>query len=145
VKLLEDEEEEKRVLQICRELAEEVHRAAFDGCSVAKECEDGDINTDRIWWVEAEAVLGFLQAYRRDGKEEYRKGAAAVWKFILDRQVDKREGSEWFEMLRADGTPCHRPMVQEWKCPYHNGRMCLEILKSDVEICNMGTSAKGEQ
>ena len=42
--------------------------------------------------------------------------------------VDPREGSEWFNELREDGSSLGKPMVEEWKCPYHNGRMCLRLI-----------------
>ena len=132
--ILDDEEITESLHPISSDLVEKVYKEAFDGHSIVNECEDGEVNTDRIWWVEAESVLGFLKAFEREGKEEYRKAAHEILAFILDKQVDKREGSEWFEMLKEDGTPCHKPMVRAWKCPYHNGRMCLEILKSGIEI-----------
>ena len=42
--------------------------------------------------------------------------------------IDKREGSEWFWCVNADGSPIHEPIVEPWKCPYHNGRMCMEVI-----------------
>ena len=50
---------------------------------------------------------------------------------ILRTTVDPREGSEWFNELREDGTLIdEKPMVEEWKCPYHNGRMCLRLMEA---------------
>jgi mannobiose 2-epimerase len=51
------------------------------------------------------------------------------WRYIRTVTVDSREGSEWFNELREDGTSLHKPMVEEWKCPYHNGRMCLKLIE----------------
>ena len=51
---------------------------------------------------------------------------------MLDKvpdSIDKREGSEWFWSVNADGEPCQKPIVEPWKCPYHNGRMCIEIVR----------------
>ena len=50
------------------------------------------------------------------------------WDYILRAIVDPREGSEWFNELQEDGTSLRKPMVEEWKCPYHNGRMCLLMM-----------------
>ncbi|MFW2490237.1 hypothetical protein ACN077_16980 [Clostridium chromiireducens] len=44
--------------------------------------------------------------------------------------MDKRNGGEWFCDLNENGIPLSRkPITEPWKCPYHNGRMCLEIYK----------------
>ena len=45
-------------------------------------------------------------------------------------KIDRRPGSEWFWATNEDGTPQEgRPIVEPWKCPYHNGRMCMEVMK----------------
>ena len=49
--------------------------------------------------------------------------------------VDKRPGSEWFWCLDENGVPATRqPIVEPWKCPYHNGRMCLELIRRDPDV-----------
>jgi mannobiose 2-epimerase len=50
------------------------------------------------------------------------------WDYIQRVTVDPREGSEWFNELQEDGTSLRKPVVEEWKCPYHNGRMCLLMM-----------------
>ena len=47
---------------------------------------------------------------------------------------DRREGSEWFWLVREDGMPGEKPIVEPWKCPYHNGCMCMEIIRRQPEI-----------
>ncbi len=45
--------------------------------------------------------------------------------------VDKRKGSEWYSEVTKDGTPVEGvPVVDPWKCPYHNGRMCFEVIRN---------------
>lgn len=39
------------------------------------------------------------------------------------------EGREFFFQFSKDGTPIHKPIVEPWKCPYHNGRMCMEVIR----------------
>ena len=49
--------------------------------------------------------------------------------------MDKREGSEWFWCVDKNGKPImDKPIVEPWKCPYHNGRMCMELIRRDAEI-----------
>ena len=49
--------------------------------------------------------------------------------YIKNHMIDKRPGSEWFWSLGPDGTPNVKPIVEPWKCPYHNGRMAMEVLR----------------
>ncbi len=115
---------------ITRELAACVYEEAYRNHSLANESENGVINETRIWWVQAETVVGFLNAWQHGGGETYRQAAEETWGFIRDYLVDKRAGSEWFEYVNMDGSMTEeRPIVQPWKCPYHNGRMCLEVIK----------------
>ena len=60
--------------------------------------------------------------------------AADVYHFILDKMVDTRPGSEWFWQTDKYGTPAHKPIVEPWKCPYHNGRMCMELMKRNPNV-----------
>lgn len=121
----------EKMYPITKALTKKIYDVAFDGNSLANECEKGTVDERRIWWVQAESVLGFLNGYIRDNtKTEYLEAAEKQWKFIQEFVVDKREGSEWFWEVRKDGSPYEdRPIVEPWKCPYHNGRMCIEVMR----------------
>lgn len=99
--------------------------------SLLNESDNGVVNTWRIWWVQAESVVGFLNAWQRGyGGEEYYEIAKSVWDYIREKIVDKREGGEWFSQVDAEGNYAKfKPTVDPWKCPYHNGRMCLEAIR----------------
>ena len=91
---------------ITKDLTAQIYKIAFDGHSLANECCKGEVNTHRIWWVQAETVVGFLNGYEKDpSKKEYLEAAEHEWEFIKEHVVDKREGSEWFWEVRPDGTP----------------------------------------
>lgn len=45
-----------------------------------------------------------------------------------------RPGSEWFWQTDKYGTPAHKPIVELWKCPYHNGRMCMELMRRNPDV-----------
>ena len=122
---------EARMYPITRALTENIYQIAFDGHSLANECEKGVVNENRIWWVQAETLVGFLNGYEKaPERSEYRDGALAQWEFIKKHVIDKREGSEWYWEVKADGSPIEgRPIVEPWKCPYHNGRMCMEVIR----------------
>lgn len=99
--------------------------------SLLNESDNGVINTWRIWWVQAESVVGFLNAYQKGyGGEEYLRISESVWHYIRESIIDKREGGEWFSQVDENGGYAKfKPTVDPWKCPYHNGRMCLEAIK----------------
>ncbi len=88
----------------------------------------GPTNTDKDWWPQAEAAVGFLNAYQLSGEQRYFFASRHSWNFIEQKMVDRTNG-DWFESLRRDGTPQHRLKASMWKCPYHNSRACLELIE----------------
>lgn len=136
LKVLGDEKLTRRVGRITSILTERIYATAFDGRSMANECERGITNEHRIWWVQAEAVVGFLNGYQKDeSKTEYLEAAENIWQFIQEYLVDPRAASEWFREVDRDGVPYEgMPIVEPWKCPYHNGRMCIEVIRRLTEI-----------
>lgn len=87
------------------------------------------VDADRHWWVQAETVVGYYNLWQMTGREDAMKKALGCWEFIKEHIVD-REGGEWIWSLRADGTAnTDDDKAGFWKCPYHNGRMCLEIIE----------------
>lgn len=131
VELLGEEKYREKMTPITQALTAQVYQVAFDGHSLANECDRGVVNENRVWWVQAETLVGFLNAYQKDPSySEYRDAALAEWKFIKEHVVDRRKGSEWYWEVHKDGSPIvTRPIVEPWKCPYHNGRMCFEVMK----------------
>ena len=129
--ILGEKRYEEKMLPIILDLTGQVYKTAFDGHSLANECEKGVKDEKRIWWVQAETVVGFLNGYMLAPEHtEYRDAARAEWEFIKAHVIDGRQGSEWFWLVDRDGHPApEKPIVEPWKCPYHNGRMCLEVIK----------------
>lgn len=135
--LLEDETVKRAVFSIDSDLAERIlHTALRPDGSVVNECERGVVDEHRVWWVQAESVLGFVNALEKfPDRTEYRDAAAKLWYYIQEKIVDPRPGGEWFWRLNADGTPDReKPTVEPWKCPYHNGRMCLELIRRGPDV-----------
>lgn len=131
LEVVNDESYTKMISPITKTLTENIYNVAFDGRSLSNECDKGVVDTNRVWWVQAETVVGFLNGYEKDSsKTQYKEAAEATWQFIKDYVIDKRSGSEWFWLVRQDGTPVEgEPIVEPWKCPYHNGRMCMEVMR----------------
>ena len=118
-----------RLRPILLAMADETWRAALTDHGFANECERGVVDAKRVWWVQAEALVGFLNAWQRTGEARYEAAVRSQWRYIRDVMRDRRPGSEWFWYVAEDGTPGELPIVEPWKCPYHNGRMAMEILR----------------
>ena len=124
-----------RIRPLLLDMADHTWRAAFTDHGFANECEKGVVNQKRIWWVQAEALLGFLNAWEKTGEERYKNAVRTQWAYIRDALADHRPGSEWFWYLKEDGTPgSDGDIVEPWKCPYHNGRMCMEWIRRNPDI-----------
>lgn len=93
-----------------------------------------EIDETKIWWVQAETVVGFLNAYEKSKDEAFKQIALKEWQYIKEYFIDPREGSEWYWQLSSAHEPNKQyPIVEPWKCPYHNGRMCLEVMRRGID------------
>lgn len=140
VEVIEEPAYERKMSPITRDLTRQIFEVAFDGSSLSNECDKGVVDTNRVWWVQAETLVGFLNGYEKcDNKEsieakKYLEAVKHVWEYIKTHVIDQREsehpGREWYWLLDKEGKPyTHKPVVESWKCPYHNGRMCMEVMK----------------
>lgn len=129
--VLDDEVYTTKMEKITKSLTERIYERAYQGHSLLNECEDGVDDSTRIWWVQAEAVVGFLNGYQKEpAKLEYLQAAEDIWNYIKQYIIDERIGSEWFWAVDETGKPVPaKPIVEPWKCPYHNGRMCFEVIR----------------
>ena len=130
-KSLHDDNLSKRMSFYSDVIAEQVYNSAFDGRSVAAECENGVIKETRIWWVQAEAMLGFLNAYLKHPENTYYYDAVrSIWNFVKEYMITNTHPAEWYNEVSQDGVPdLSLPIASEWKCPYHIGRMCIEFIR----------------
>lgn len=125
----------EKMLKVTNALREHILEAGFDGTSLNNEIFKDEIDTTKVWWVQAEALLGYINGYQLDStKTEYLEVSKKLWNFINTYIIDKREGSEWFYDLNKAGEPeSKKEIVGPWKCPYHNGRMCFEVINRNVD------------
>ena len=99
--------------------------------SVYMENENGMIRKNRNWWTQCEAMVGFYNAYQKDEtRVEYLQAVEDIWSFVREHLIDTRVGGEWIQEVDVLNQPVSSlPLVGIWKCPYHNTRMCLEMIK----------------
>ena len=92
------------------------------------------IDAKKHWWAQAEAVVGFYNAYEISGDIANLDASRKVWNYIAEKVVDRVHG-EWHAKLSPEGIPLTMEeypeayLVGPWKCPYHNARACLEMLR----------------
>ena len=123
------------VLQYVEPLVQKIAEAATEGFTpeggmiYERNLTNGHVDADRHWWVQAETVVGYINLYQHFADEASLDKALACWEFTKSHLIDRVNG-EWFWSLRADGTINHTDdKAGFWKCPYHNGRMCMEIME----------------
>ena len=87
------------------------------------------IDRELHWWVQAENVVGHINLYQHFGDESALDIAARCWEFIKAKLIDHEQG-EWHWSILPDGTVNRKDdKAGFWKCPYHNGRMCMEVIE----------------
>ena len=121
----------KRVRAIAVKMAQAVFEQGLDadGGLLYEADPTGIIDTDKHWWPQAEAVVGFFNAYQLSGLQHFLNAAEKSWAFI-DKCIVDHEHGEWFWLVSQSGVPCAgHYKVDPWKCPYHNSRACFEVME----------------
>ena len=129
--VLGDKEVLKKVEPIVRLVAKASEKGLnADGAMVHEANVDtGHVDDDLHWWVQAEAVVGFYNVYQHFADASALDKSLRCWQYIKDNLIDTENG-EWYWSRHADGTlNLDDDKAGFWKCPYHNGRMCLELME----------------
>ncbi|QJW88816.1 N-acyl-D-glucosamine 2-epimerase [Spirosoma taeanense] len=128
--VLPDKALQKKVNTVAIRMA----RAASDGLdpdggmNYEYDTVTGHHNRERSWWVMAEAMVGFLNAYQLTHEKPFLDKSINSWEFIKKFLLDTKNG-EWFSGVTADYKVLGNDKISMWKCPYHNSRACLEMLE----------------
>ncbi|MFI5155890.1 MAG: AGE family epimerase/isomerase [Chitinophagales bacterium] len=92
------------------------------------ESENNMVIRDKHWWPQAEAMVGFYNAYQVSGEERWLKKSIASWQFVKNHIKDNSNG-EWFWGVDEKNMVLQgHDKIGLWKCPYHNGRACIELI-----------------
>jgi len=121
----------EKVRDVAVNMAQAVHDEGLDadGGLMYEADPAGIIDSDKHWWPQAEAVVGFLNANELSGQPHFLEAAERSWTFIEKFIVDHEHG-EWFWLVSKDGVPDNeKDKVGPWKCPYHNSRTCFEVME----------------
>jgi mannobiose 2-epimerase len=127
-------EDDPMILPI-KKLAVEIAFASAEGLdkdgSMLYETEPDHQKTinEKHWWVQAEAVVGFYNAWQVSGEKQFLDYSLAAWNFIQQYIIDHKKG-EWFWGVTENNTVMQGfDKAGFWKCPYHNSRACIEMIK----------------
>lgn len=138
--VLEDDVVRGKARETCLALARATLREGVDddGGLLYEGGPDGLRDGDKHWWPQAEAVVGFLNAYQETEDADFLEAAVGAWRFTQQHVIDDTQGG-WHERVARDGTPYVEDKVRPWKCPYHNARACLEVM-TRTEARRTGTA-----
>ena len=124
----------KRVEPIVRQVAKASEKGLRPDGSMIHEANltTNHVDDDLHWWVQAENVVGWMNIYQYFGDDSALEHAQRCWQYIKDNLIDWENG-EWFWSRHPDGTlNTVDDKAGFWKCPYHNSRMCLEVMERSL-------------
>jgi len=129
--VLGEENLKQEIKKLCLNMVQQTLQQGFDkdGGLMNETDELGELDTDKHWWPQAEALIGLVNAWQLSSDDNYLEAAIKNWRFIQEKLVDKRNG-EWHWRVNRAGEVCRdEDKAGPWKCPYHNGRAMLELIK----------------
>ncbi len=120
---------EEQVHEVTKDLVETTVREGLDtDGSLFYELNGKEMDTDKHWWPQAEAMVGFMDAYELEKDEVYLERVHALWSFIL-KQIKDSEHGEWHWRVDQNNKPYENEVKAGfWKCPYHNSRALMELI-----------------
>ncbi|KAA6328080.1 hypothetical protein EZS27_022985, partial [termite gut metagenome] len=127
--VLGDEKLIGKIKRVSLQIADAASEGLQPDGSMIYEKDGNHVDADNHWWVQAETVVGYMYAYQISGDVAYKEKSKRTWQYIQEKIVDKENG-EWFWSRKADGSINYADdKAGFWKCPYHNSRMCMEIMQ----------------
>ncbi len=89
--------------------------------------QENHLITEKHWWPQAELWIGFVNAYQLTNDQKYLDIFKKNWEFTQKYIIDHQNG-EWFWGIDKDYQKIEKDKAGFWKCPYHNGRACIEVI-----------------
>lgn len=149
--ILGDKEILEKMRPVTVRMVDNIERVALDkdgGLFLESTRFGSHVKTNKHWWQQAETLVGFMNAFELTGNVKYWNTVRLTWNFIDAYLIDHERG-EWFTKLNRlgvpylvepadDPSPYYRNdwKIDPWKCPYHNGRAMMEMMKRIDLIIN---------
>ena len=122
------------LIEKVKELSEKLAIAAARGLDedgglwYEKDIINNHMVKEKHWWPQAEAMVGFYNLWENTGNQSYLQKSLDSWSFTQQHLLNKQKG-EWNWGVKADNSIMQgEDKAGLWKCPYHNGRACLELM-----------------
>jgi len=87
-----------------------------------------ELIAEKHWWPQSELLIGMVNAWQLTGYEKCLEAVKHNWKFVQQHILDTKNG-EWIWGVNSDYSKIEKDKAGFWKCPYHNSRACLELIK----------------
>ncbi len=134
----------KKMEPLAIKMVDNIERVAVDkdgGLFLESTRFGSHVKTNKHWWQQSETLVGFMNAFELTHNEKYWETVKCSWSFIDTYLIDHERG-EWYTKLnrlgipflvepKDDPSPYYRNdwKIDPWKCPYHNGRSMMEMMK----------------
>ena len=89
--------------------------------------KDNKLMAEKHWWPQSELMIGFYNAFQLTNDKKYLDVVLKNWEFVKDYILDKKNG-EWIWGIHQDYSKIEKDKAGFWKCPYHNTRVCIELI-----------------
>jgi cellobiose epimerase len=125
---------DKDLLAMVKQVSLKIADAASEGLqpdgslAYEKDLSTGHLASERSWWPQSEAIVGYLNAFELSGNEKYLDRSVNCWNYTKNHLVDNKKGG-WFSSASESGAVIKGDKGGFWICPYHNGRMCMEVVE----------------
>jgi mannobiose 2-epimerase len=126
--------EEEELIAKVKVLALKMAQASLSGLDANgslwyEQKHEGQPIKEKHWWVQAEGMVGFYNAWQLSNDDQYLAASIGCWDYVKKHLLDKHNG-EWLWGIDESGQlMANEDKVGIWKCPYHNSRACLELIK----------------
>lgn len=128
-RVIEDQRWIEKITTISLLMSTAAEEGLDDDGGLWYERERGKLVKEKHWWPQAEALVGFFNAWQLSGDKRYLQNVLKNWRFTHQYILDTNNG-EWFWGVNEDYNVMDgQDKIGFWKCPYHNSRACMEIIE----------------
>ena len=90
-----------------------------------KNLDTNVLDSDRHWWPQVEALIGFDYAYKLSSNQDFIDHSIKIWDFTKKYLIDHLHGEWHFRVDKNGELYTQEDKVSMWKAPYHTTRACI--------------------
>jgi len=92
----------------------------------------GETDSQRQWWIQCECIIGHINLFQHFNDRQALQIAMKCWEYTKTHLVDTENGECFWGCDKNGNIDRQNDKAGFWKCPYHNGRMCMEIMERNL-------------